>query len=105
MYTPRRVKPALKRRFRSTCSALYELSPLENQVQVLLSVGLALVVVGTKYEPAGTRWPARPGGNPGVAGGTPPGPAGVGTGYVAGHGDAGQITGNGSLASMPIISW
>src|SRR5260370_15188922 len=66
--------------------------------------GLALVVVGTKYEPAGTGWPARPGGNPVVAGGLPFGPGGVATGYVAGHGDAGQITGNGSFVSIPISS-
>src|SRR4029077_15640260 len=65
VYTPRNVKPALKRRFTSTCSALYELSPLENHVQVFLGGGLVLVVDETKYEPVGTGWPARPGGNPG----------------------------------------
>jgi hypothetical protein len=32
-------------------------------------------------------------------------PAGKVAGYVAGQGEAGQMTGNGSFASIPISSW
>src|ERR1700676_2985793 len=98
VYTPRSESPSLKRRFRSSCSALYVLRPWETHVQVLASAVFGLVLVGLKYVPAGTACPA----NAPHTGRPVAGLSVVGN--VAGHGDAGQTTGAGALASTPMIS-
>src|ERR1700730_1956803 len=98
VYTPRSASPPLKRRFTSTCSALYELTPSETHVQVFASAVFGLVAVGLKYVPAGTGCPAKA---PHTA---RPVPGFSVEGNVAGQGAAGQTTGTGALASTPIIS-
>src|SRR5580704_8147872 len=98
VYTPRSDSAPLKRRFRSSCSALYVLRPSETHVHVLASAVFGLVLVGLKYVPAGTGCP------PNAPNTGRPVPGSRVVGNVAGQGDAGQTTGTGALASTPMIS-